>query len=514
MLKKAACHLPAGSSVVLTGTGSGTLSLNPSLGVALGALGFLPSLVFSLKTDLVCLFLWLGAAAGAGRNVSVDSSAEVHVGWRDASLVRMGEVDVRGLRVEGVALNLTRLVRLLECENDCCGQDSDGTETVLGDSVGDVVFLEESPGPNFVAANGSVVLSQSAFPELFASVGLVPVLQWDRPHNPSSVSFKGATWSPEVHLFLAVGYGYGSPDNTLLSDVMISSDGVHWSLPMISLPTAHHSRWTAVTWARSPGKFVAVGFDSSVMCSEDGVHWTEPSVPDGSHWLDVIWAHEVSLVVAVGQKWGSVGDGRVLTSSDGVSWSSHNVGIPGLENVAWSPELHMFVAVSHIDGGNFAVSSDGFSWQVRSLPVSEEGWWDVDWSPKLGLFVAVSDGNTFVVSSNGLSWQAVALSDQGILTTTWKAVLWVPERELFVASSDGGKVVISSDGLTWSNANAFNGLTKELVWAPDLELLFVVGGSTLAISKVMPQYDESVDFLVPEVEPPAQELKSFMRALP
>ena len=125
-----------------------------------------------------------------------------------------------------------------------------------------------------------------------------------------------------------------------------------------------------------------------------------------------------------------------------------------------------------------------------------------------------SDGNNFVVSSNGLSWQAVALSDQGILTTTWKAVLWVPESELFVASSDGGKVVISSDGLTWSNANAFNGLTKELVWAPDLELLFVVGGSTLAISKVMPQYDESVDFLVPEVEPPAPELKSFMRALP
>ena len=93
---------------------------------------------------------------------------------------------------------------------------------------------------------------------------------------------------------------------------------------------------------------------------------------------------------------------RVMTSPDGISWSSRNSAADNAwTSLCWSQQRELLVAAASSGTGNrIMTSSDGLNWTVRSSP-ADLGWRSLCWSPQRGQFAAVSNsgaGNRVMVS--------------------------------------------------------------------------------------------------------------------
>ena len=86
-----------------------------------------------------------------------------------------------------------------------------------------------------------------------------------------------------------------------------------------------------------------------------------------------------------------------MTSSNGINWT-YILNVPSGTwwNVTWSPELELFVASAH--GGNIMTSPDGINWTSRTALAGI--WYSSCWSPELGIFVAVGYGTNRVMTSS------------------------------------------------------------------------------------------------------------------
>jgi hypothetical protein len=128
-----------------------------------------------------------------------------------------------------------------------------------------------------------------------------------------------------------------------------------------------------------------------------GITWnantftTRTSAAD-NNWRNVAWAPELGLFVAIAY---SGTDNRVMTSPDGINWTTRTSAVDNTWNsITWSPELGLFVAVASSGTGNRIMTSpNGITWTSRTSPVDND-WTSVSWSPKLGLFVAVAETGT------------------------------------------------------------------------------------------------------------------------
>jgi hypothetical protein len=118
-------------------------------------------------------------------------------------------------------------------------------------------------------------------------------------------------------------------------------------------------------------------------------------------------------------------------------------------------------------------SPNGITWTARLAAAGQDNVWrSVCWSPKIGLFVAVSDSgsNRVMTSNNGINW----ISRSAVGVNLWYHVCWCPQLELFIAV--GTNCVMSSpDGINWTSrtsaqANNWFGLC----WSPELGIAVAV----------------------------------------
>jgi hypothetical protein len=86
-----------------------------------------------------------------------------------------------------------------------------------------------------------------------------------------------------------------------------------------------------------------------------------------------------------------------MTSSNGINWT-YILNVPSGTwwNVTWSPELELFVASAH--SGDIMTSPDGINWTSRTALAGI--WYSSCWSPELGIFVAVGYGTNRVMTSS------------------------------------------------------------------------------------------------------------------
>jgi hypothetical protein len=94
------------------------------------------------------------------------------------------------------------------------------------------------------------------------------------------------------------------------------------------------------------------------MTSPDGINWTSRTAPSTTvQWQDVCWSPELKLFVAVG----TVGTGtnsRMMTSPDGITWTLRKPALnPDFSGICWSPELGMFCTVAITGTGNRIMNS-------------------------------------------------------------------------------------------------------------------------------------------------------------
>jgi len=130
-----------------------------------------------------------------------------------------------------------------------------------------------------------------------------------------------------------------------------------------------------------------------------------------------------------------------MTSLNGITWTLQTSAADNSwQSVCWSPELGLFCAVS----GNISVfetnlvmtSSNGIDWTSAVLPTeSLTRWQTVCWSPELGLFCAgssISLGDTIATSPNGIDWTMATNSDYNV---NLSCICWSSELGIFAATS-------------------------------------------------------------------------------
>ena len=198
--------------------------------------------------------------------------------------------------------------------------------------------------------------------------------------------------------------------------------------------------WQDVVYGN--GTWVAIGLSGeSVMTSSDGVNWTTQNVAgDNDNWLGLTYGNGLFVAVAAN------GDDRLMTSPDGVTWTT--ISVAGDDDV-WTDVTYgngLFVAVSTGGDDRLMTSPDGVTWTTVSVAGDNDSWYDVVYGN--GRFVAVSSGGDRVMySTDGIIWTTTAAAGDN---DSWRGVTYGNGQFVAVASGGGDRLMTSPDGITWT----------------------------------------------------------------
>lgn len=226
----------------------------------------------------------------------------------------------------------------------------------------------------------------------------------------------------------------------------VRADGTTWT----ARSATEASFWSSVTFGN--GTFVAVSVSGTnrVMTSTDGITWTARSVP-ASTWTSVTYGNGLFVAVA------GFGTDRIMTSPDGVTWTSRGSSTDSWTGITYGNSV--FVAVGSGSTNRVMTSTDGITWTNRSIPTSSSGaqWKSVTWGNNK--FVAISDtgfNDRVMTSPDGVTWTYA----QAIHNGNWSSIAYGNNLFVATATSFGGGgssfdyVMTSSDGTTWTPRTA------------------------------------------------------------
>ncbi len=185
---------------------------------------------------------------------------------------------------------------------------------------------------------------------------------------------------------------------------------------------------------------------------------TAVAIAGGGTWRSVAYSPELDMFVAVSHA-ASISSNAIATSVDGgASWTLRNGAVSGTRaGIAWIPELGMFI----INGtGLIETSTNGTSWTSQTSAITTATY-KCSWSPTLGVAVVTGlTGGTYQImtSTDGATWTGRTNPSGASLAGS----CWSERYKTFVAVAPSVSIY-STDGLTWSNAPA---TTKTFVGSP------------------------------------------------
>jgi hypothetical protein len=274
--------------------------------------------------------------------------------------------------------------------------------------------------------------------------------------NRVMTSPNGITWTTQTsavdnlwagiiyanNTFVAVGTGSGGI-GVMTSDNLVHASANTWT----GRTAAATSTGGAITYGN--GLFVTIG-STKVMTSPDGITWTSHSIPSfGTSWNDVTYGN--GTFVAVGSQVNPPRNQNVMTSTDGITWTVlSNTNTAFWYSVAFANS--QFVAVNNSAGTSSVMTSpDGTTWTTQATP-NNGSWSSITYGN--GRFVAVRSSATGTVSdvmtsTNGTAWATSTTPTTGL----WNSITY--GNGLFVAASSvspsTNAIMTSSDGITWTS---------------------------------------------------------------
>lgn len=360
------------------------------------------------------------------------------------------------------------------------------TTAILDNFVGDTTSLAGTKGLVSAPPAGSTLIGRvltaantfsANFPEETSAEAVTAVTVWNAQSASAANQWIGLCWAPEIRTFAAVA-------SNGTDRVMTSQDGVTWA-PQTA---ASAVTWTAVAWSNTLLRYVAVAFDgttaTNTMYSDDGVTWLNGTSPQANQWYSIAWSPALKLFCATSLN----GANRVMTSSDGITWSPQTSPIDQWYGVCWADHLNLFAAISTT--GSVMTSPDGVTWSLQTGGIGTGH--DITYSRELGLLCAVGlTGTRSMTSPDGVNWTLHGSTP----AASWRRVVWAKDLGLFVAVASGGQIMTSPNGSTWtlrtaSAANQWYGLA----YAEDLKIVAstsITGTDRVMLSTYIKGYNTS-----------------------
>ena len=332
--------------------------------------------------------------------------------------------------------------------------NSTSTDAVIYNNSGSFQLGAGTAGMSITSGSGSFTATFANPVALSTTVYKLAIQSGSHSTGALGINWTSRT-SASDNDWWGIAYGNGTYVAVGISGsgnrVMTSPDGVNWT----SRNSAADNYWYGITYGN--GLFVAVGFSGTgnrVMTSPDGITWTTRNSQSDINWSSVVYGNGIFVVVS-----NTGGTQRVLTSSDGITWTLRNVTSSNALN-AWYSVTYgngLFVAVSNnsYNGGTggtdrVMTSPDGITWTTRTTP--SNAWYSVTYGN--GLFVAVAatgTGDRVMTSTDGINWTSrSSAADSG-----WNSVTY--GEGIFVAVANtgaGSRVMTSSDGINWTGRTA------------------------------------------------------------
>jgi len=298
------------------------------------------------------------------------------------------------------------------------------TQTVCNDagcdSANHQVTVAERPPQAAFAWRYPVLLSDKPATWLDLSSGPPDAWTWVFGDGSSSSQQEPAHAYAEPGIYTArLEVSNGSSSNRAEAQVVVG--------PAPIVTTSGGGWYEDIVWNGS--QWLAVR-NAGVAISASGVEWTEHTIEEMSYPGGIVWTG--AEYVAVG------GYGMIAVSGDGLIWSFTDVG-GGFTDVATCDGTTVVVG----GDGKVLVSSDLVSWQVGSSGTTDDirrvACGD-------GLFVATANGSPAIIeSTGGLSWTPAA-TEVGSFA---KALVWGDGHFYADAgTNDGGVLMRHPDG-TW-----------------------------------------------------------------
>jgi hypothetical protein len=270
--------------------------------------------------------------------------------------------------------------------------------------------------------------------------------------------WNGLCYSPELDLFVAVADAANAGAPTKLVATTPAS-GVAWTPRSQANSGGYAISWTDVCWAPRLGIFCAVGSyglstaggNYRVMTSSDGITWTSRNASSTARWSAVCWSPQLNLFVAVAIGSLTVGaptTNAVMTSPDGISWTTRTLPLAShLVDVCWARGIGKFVAISAASSNarNVWTSPDGINW-TRAITLTGTTLAAVAWSDTLNQLCIVGQDDTTVIPNIWTSADGITFTQQSSPASPYSPsgaldIMWSPGLGKWIASiftSQGG----------------------------------------------------------------------------
>lgn len=224
--------------------------------------------------------------------------------------------------------------------------------------------------------------------------------------------------------------------------ISTSEDGVFWTLQYTTSDTDHDLRGIAY----GNNTLVAVGRNDTVLTSYDGKNWTQQISTTFRGFEDVSFGNGVFVGLTVGN-----GRSTVMTSSNGKNWTEGVSGFGFGSHITFGNGI--FVAISPTSPGLVHTSSDGMTWTAHNLGVSPSGISDIVFGNDI--FVIVGSAGFIFRSHDGVKWssaQSVGIHhpNGGVSYEDLNSVTFGDGAFVAVGGRVGGIIASSPDGINWS----------------------------------------------------------------
>ncbi len=253
-------------------------------------------------------------------------------------------------------------------------------------------------------------------------------LQWSTLPRPLSISlyFKGVANNGNTWVIVGNAQQYGNA-----AVIVTSTDGGNtWVRPTIP---ANGQSWTV---AYGEGKFIATTASGVFLSSTDGLTWSEVVPDNQASYYDIVYTGTHFIAGGEG--------GRISVSADGVSWPLSVYMDGNVYGCTYGGGKYVVVG-EEIEGattyGRVVTSSDGITWTGIRLDVNNR-LKAVTYGN--GQFVAVGVNGKIYTSPDAVTWTLIA---SNLSATLQDIVYW--DGEYYVVD-DSGNLWVSTNITTWT----------------------------------------------------------------